>query len=152
MNTSTNLPNLLATPVCIAINEGYCESNGAFTTFYFWDGQEVTTKGGMYSDLAYNAYQVNATLQQRLECSKQCEDNNMYYSWMINEKEYKEIKKRIAEEDKQHTIKQLEQEIKELKKHILNVCLTQKEHFFNVLAPKLKQLESDLEQLKTTTY
>lgn len=55
---------LLATPVCVLVHHGYDESMGAFTYAFFWDGEKVTEQGGMYSDLAYDAYKVTATTEQ----------------------------------------------------------------------------------------
>lgn len=55
--------------VCIAIDHKYDDSMGAYSVFYFWDGQNVSTKGGMYSGLAFNAFEVNATHEQVIEAS-----------------------------------------------------------------------------------
>lgn len=61
---------LLSTPVCIATDDRYDDSMGSYTVFYFWDGEKVTIEGGMYSDLAFNAYEVNATLEQKVQASE----------------------------------------------------------------------------------
>ena len=50
--------------VCLAVDHKYDESNGSYSVFYMWDGEKVTTEGGMYSQLAYNHYSVNATEEQ----------------------------------------------------------------------------------------
>ena len=76
MNTSNTLLNtLLNTPVCIAIDHKYSDNNGAWTVFYFWNGQEVISKGGMYEDYAFNAFEVNATIDQKRAASIWTENN-----------------------------------------------------------------------------
>ncbi len=61
--------SLFNTPVCVAVEDKYSDNNGAWTVFTFFDGQEFTTKGGMYQDLRHNAYQVNATIKQLRKAS-----------------------------------------------------------------------------------
>lgn len=65
----------LNSAVCVAKNEGYDNSMGAYTEFYFWDGEQVTTEGGMYSDVAYNAYSVDATIDQIEAAGKWVQEN-----------------------------------------------------------------------------
>lgn len=60
----------LITPVCIATEDRYDESMGSYTVFYLWDGERVTIEGGLYSDLSFDAYEVNATLDQKIQASK----------------------------------------------------------------------------------
>ncbi len=60
---------LFNTPVCVAVDHKYSDNNGSWSEFIFFDGQGFTTKGGMYSNLAYNSYQVNATVKQLRKAS-----------------------------------------------------------------------------------
>lgn len=60
---------LLNTPVCVAKNDLYDESMGAYSMFYLWDGEKVITRGGMYSGLSFDAYSISATLEQKIEAS-----------------------------------------------------------------------------------
>lgn len=38
----------LETPVVVAVDECYCNDNGAYQTAYLWDGEKVFTDGGRY--------------------------------------------------------------------------------------------------------
>jgi hypothetical protein len=56
--------------VCLAVDHKYSENNGAYSIFYMWDGEKVFTEGGIYSDLAYDAYNVNASKDELLAASE----------------------------------------------------------------------------------
>lgn len=59
----------MKTTVCIATEDCYNSNNGAYTIFWFFDGEKVFTKGGMYSDLSFNTYSVDATEEQIIAAS-----------------------------------------------------------------------------------
>lgn len=50
--------------VCVAIDHKHDDSMGAYSLFYMWDGKQVSTEGGMYSNMAYNHYAIDATDEQ----------------------------------------------------------------------------------------
>lgn len=56
--------------VCVAVDHKYSDNNGAWSEFYLFDGVNVWTEGGMYSDLAYNTYEVDASHEQIVEAAK----------------------------------------------------------------------------------
>lgn len=56
--------------VCIAKDDKYDDSMGAYTLFYLWDGEQVMVEGGIYSGLPYNTYEVNATHEQKVAASQ----------------------------------------------------------------------------------
>ncbi len=67
--------SLLNTPVCVAVDHKYSENTGAWSEFIFFDGVSVTIEGGIYSDLGYNAYSVDATIEQIVEAAKVANKN-----------------------------------------------------------------------------
>lgn len=57
--------SILECPVCLAADHKYDDSMGAYTVFWLFDGESVYTEGGMYSNLGFNHYTVNATVEQK---------------------------------------------------------------------------------------
>lgn len=64
--------------VCIAVDHKYSDNDGAWSVFYMWDGEKVFTEGGMYSVLAYDAYEVDATREQLEAASDWARANTPY--------------------------------------------------------------------------
>tara|TARA_R110000850_G_scaffold17233_2_gene53196 strand:+ start:799 stop:1506 length:708 start_codon:yes stop_codon:yes gene_type:complete len=61
--------SLFNTPVCVAVDHKYSDNNGAWTEFTFFDGVSFTSKGGMYSNIGYDSFKVNATPKQLRKAS-----------------------------------------------------------------------------------
>jgi len=61
---------------------------GAYTVFYFFDGETVTTKGSIYNPLSFNEYEVNATPEEiysdSLKVLNQLEDGYCYNKYADN--------------------------------------------------------------------
>jgi hypothetical protein len=80
------LKNSINSIVCVAADHSYDESMGAFTTFTLFDtvNNSLSTKGGMYSDLSFDAYTVDATDSQIKQATKIYMESAKELSFEIN--------------------------------------------------------------------
>lgn len=58
MNTAT---------VCVAVDDKYSDNNGPYQVAYFWDGEKVEQRGGMYDHAVYSADCTDAQLKAAAE-------------------------------------------------------------------------------------
>ena len=59
----------LNTLVCVGTSERYNDNNGAYTMFYMFDGETVTTEGGSMSGMSFNTYTVTSDLDLIVKAS-----------------------------------------------------------------------------------
>lgn len=61
--------------VCVAVDHKYDDSMGSYSIFYMFDGEKVSIEGGMYSNMSFDHYTVNATDEQICEAAKVYNDS-----------------------------------------------------------------------------
>lgn len=63
--------NKLSKPVVVSVDECYNENNGSYQVAYLWDGESVTTEGGIYCNKLYSVDCTPEQLQSAIEWQRE---------------------------------------------------------------------------------